>query len=103
MRMKAQIYLAPRRKRWVFCENKDLYPQGLKNVGNVTVIRGTCDLAEAPFPSHTVLLSILPVSSAVRRWCQRWFTGDDVVGSAVTLFGLAGCLEKDGQGTVRVK
>lgn len=66
MHMKAQIYFVPRRKRWVFCEeNKDLYPQGLKNVGNVTVIRGTCDLAEAPFPSHTVLPSILPVSSAV--------------------------------------
>lgn len=63
-------------KSWLFCEeNKDLYPQGLKNVSSVTVIRGTRDLAEAPLPSHTVLPSILPVFSALRLWCKRWSPG----------------------------
>lgn len=90
MHVTAQIYLVARRKRWVFVENKDLYLQALKNVGNVTGIRGTCDLAETPFASHTLLLSMLPVSPALRLWCKRWFTGDHVHGSTVTLFGLAG-------------
>lgn len=91
MHTKLQIYFVPHRKWWVFCgENKDLFPLGLKNVDNVTVIRGTCDLAEDPFPSHTVLLSILPVSSALRIWCKRWFTGESMGGSTVTLFGLTG-------------